>query len=88
LYPTMSNREAALSLMDIFGAPYAHYHSYGEVEGWFRAEGFTEVWGTNDGRRGFDVAGRLAPAREEKTSGTVMPEQLTPLVSKDQKRKG
>ncbi|MBD0371750.1 MAG: methyltransferase domain-containing protein [Pyrinomonadaceae bacterium] len=32
-YSSMSNREAALALMDIFGAPYAHYHSYDEVAG-------------------------------------------------------
>jgi ubiquinone/menaquinone biosynthesis C-methylase UbiE/uncharacterized protein YbaR (Trm112 family) len=60
-YTTMSKREAALALMDIFGAPYAHYHSYEEGEGWYRAEGFTEIWGANEGRRGFGVVGRLAP---------------------------
>jgi SAM-dependent methyltransferase/uncharacterized protein YbaR (Trm112 family) len=59
-YPSLSHREAALALMDIFGAPYAHYHSYDEVEGWYRAEDFREVWGVNESRRGFGACGRLA----------------------------
>ena len=64
-YPKLDRREAALALMDIFGAPYAHYHSFDEVAGWYKAAGFTEVWPCNDGRRGFGVCGRLgAPARE------------------------
>ncbi len=58
-YPPVSRREAALALMDIFGAPYAHYHSFGEVEGWYRGVGFEEVWGCNESRRGFGVCGRL-----------------------------
>ena len=64
-YPRLNRREAALALMDIFGAPYAHYHSYEEVAAWYEAEGFDEVWGCNDGRRGFGVCGRLAAARAE-----------------------
>jgi uncharacterized protein YbaR (Trm112 family)/SAM-dependent methyltransferase len=63
-YPLMSRREAALALMDIFGAPYAYYHTYEEVNGWYEAAGFTEVWPCNDDRRGFGVCGRL-PATEE-----------------------
>jgi len=59
-YPRLSRREAALALMDIFGAPYAHYHSFSEVDGWYRAAGFVETWGCNDGRRGFGICGRLA----------------------------
>jgi SAM-dependent methyltransferase/uncharacterized protein YbaR (Trm112 family) len=58
-YPPMTRREAALALLDIFGAPYAHYHSYDEVKGWYRAEGFPEIWGVNETRRGFGVCGRL-----------------------------
>lgn len=57
-YADMTRREATLALMDIFGAPYAHYHSYEEVVEWYRAEGFTETWPCNDDRRGFGVCGR------------------------------
>lgn len=65
-YRPLSRREAAVALMDIFGAPYAHYHSYSEVDAWYRAEGFTEVWGANESRRGFGVCGRL-PAEQPAT---------------------
>lgn len=58
-YSTLTRREAALALMDIFGAPYAYYHSFDEVAGWYNAAGFTEVWPCNDGRRGFGVCGRF-----------------------------
>lgn len=58
-YPVMSRREAALALMDIFGAPYAYYHSYEEVAEWYKAAGFTEMWPCNDDRRGFGICGRL-----------------------------
>lgn len=57
-YSNMNKREAALALLDIFGAPYAYYHSYDEVRGWYKSEGFGEVWPCNDGRRGFGVCGR------------------------------
>jgi SAM-dependent methyltransferase/uncharacterized protein YbaR (Trm112 family) len=63
-YPSMTRREAALALLDIFGAPYAHYHCYDEVKGWYRAEGFAEMWGVNDTRRGFGVCGRLPQPTE------------------------
>jgi ubiquinone/menaquinone biosynthesis C-methylase UbiE/uncharacterized protein YbaR (Trm112 family) len=59
-YNRMSRREAALALMDIFGSPYAHYHSFDDVAEWYRAEGFTEIWGCNDDRRGFGICGRRA----------------------------
>lgn len=59
-YPTMTRREAALAVIDIFGAPYAHNHSYPEVVGWYESEGFDEVWPCNDDRRGFGVCGRKA----------------------------
>ncbi len=57
-YPRFTRREAALALLDIFGAPYAHYHSFDEVRGWFEAEGFTAVWECNRTRRGFGACGR------------------------------
>jgi len=57
-YSKMNRRESALALMDIFGAPYAYYHSYDEVLGWYKSVGFGEVWPCNDGRRGFGVCGR------------------------------
>jgi SAM-dependent methyltransferase len=57
-YSALDRREAALALMDIFGAPYAHYHSFDEVARWYGSEGFDEIWGCNDGRRGFGVCGR------------------------------
>jgi hypothetical protein len=44
--------------MDIFGAPYAYYHSYDEVRGWYQDAGFGEIWYCNEGRRGFGVCGR------------------------------
>jgi hypothetical protein len=48
------------ALMDIFGPPYAHYHSLPEVTGWFQAHGFTDVWSCDHSRRGFAVCGHLA----------------------------
>lgn len=61
-YITPNRKEAALALHDIFGAPYAHYHSFEEVSDWYKAAGFDEMWGCNDGRRGFGVCGRLPAA--------------------------
>jgi SAM-dependent methyltransferase len=58
-YSAFSKREAALALMDIFGAPYAYYHSFDEVAQWYSSAGFSEVWPCNDGRRGFGVCGRI-----------------------------
>ena len=63
-YPPLTQREAALALTDIFGVPYAHYHSFPEVEGWFRSEGFDEIWPANESRRGFGVCGRRRNGRE------------------------
>lgn len=57
-YPRLSRSEAALNLMDIFAAPYAHHHSIEEVTGWFKEEGFSQVWTSNEGRRGFQISGR------------------------------
>ncbi|MDX6270508.1 MAG: hypothetical protein QOD28_1731 [Acidobacteriota bacterium] len=74
-YPVMSRREAALALMDIFGAPYAYYHTYEEVAGWYKAAGFTEMWPCNDDRRGFGVCGRLPAAGEEVSNVESAPER-------------
>ena len=62
-YAPATRREAALALMDIFGAPHAHAHSFPEVTGWYEEQGFVEVWPCNDDRRGFGACGRL-PAKE------------------------
>jgi uncharacterized protein YbaR (Trm112 family)/SAM-dependent methyltransferase len=58
-YETPNRREAALAVHDIFGAPYAHYHNFEEVSGWYKSAGFNDIWGCNDDRRGFGVCGRL-----------------------------
>ena len=58
-YETPDRREAALAVHDIFGAPYAHYHDFEEVSGWFHSVGIDEVWPCNDSRRGFGVCGRI-----------------------------
>ncbi len=58
-YPSINRREAALALMDIFGAPYAHYHSFEEVAEWYRTCGLSEMWRCNESRRGFGICGRL-----------------------------
>jgi len=75
-YPKLTQREAALALMDIFGAPYAHYHSFDEVAGWYRSEGFDEVWTCNESRRGFGVCGRRSgdqPTRTATEAGSTVP---------------
>jgi uncharacterized protein YbaR (Trm112 family)/ubiquinone/menaquinone biosynthesis C-methylase UbiE len=64
-YARRNRREATLALMDIFGAPYAHTHTYEEVAGWYARAGFAEVWPCNDGRRGFGACGRLGDARAQ-----------------------
>jgi len=63
-YETPNRKEAALAVHDIFGAPYAHYHSFEEVSEWYREAGFHDIWDCNDDRRGFGVCGRL-PAEGE-----------------------
>lgn len=62
-YPNLTRREAALALMDIFGAPHAHYHTFAEVARWYEDEGFGEVWACNESRRGFGVCGRRSADR-------------------------
>ena len=58
-YETPQRREAALAVHDIFGAPYAHYHSFDEVSNWYNSVGITEIWACNDDRRGFGVCGKI-----------------------------
>lgn len=65
-YPRLSRKEAALALMDIFGAPHAHYHSFPEVVAWYRSEGFDSVWDCNHSRRGFGACGRRAANRNDR----------------------
>jgi SAM-dependent methyltransferase len=57
-YETPDMAESVLALHDIFGAPYAHYHSFNEVVDWYASVGITDVWPVNDSRRGFGVCGR------------------------------
>jgi SAM-dependent methyltransferase/uncharacterized protein YbaR (Trm112 family) len=68
-YPEISRREAALALTDIFGVPYAHYHSFGEVREWFRSEGFDEPWPCNESRRGFGICARRADGHTAAAAG-------------------
>ena len=76
-YAPMSRREATLALLDIFGAPYAYYHSFDEVAEWYRAAGFEEVWPCNDDRRGFGACGRLS---QETTAGSATSRETTGQV--------
>jgi hypothetical protein len=64
-YNQPSRREAALALMDIFGAPYAHYHSFDEVKQWYDANHFEEIWMCGDFRRDFGACGRVPSTRKE-----------------------
>lgn len=73
-YSNMSRREAALALMDIFGAPYAYYHSYDEVRGWYQAAGFGEIWYCNEDRRGFGVCGREGSEAVSSVPDLVQPQ--------------
>lgn len=58
-YETRDRREAALAVHDIFGAPYANYHDFEEISGWFESVGIDEVWPCNESRRGFGICGRM-----------------------------
>jgi hypothetical protein len=60
----MTRKEAALAVHDIFGAPFAHYHSFDEVADWFASVGIRNLWPCNDDRRGFGVCGRLQSTSE------------------------
>ncbi|MEO8649961.1 MAG: methyltransferase domain-containing protein [Acidobacteriota bacterium] len=57
-YETPNRREATLAVHDIFGAPYAHYHSYEELSEWYASIGISETWPCNDDRRGFGICGK------------------------------
>jgi SAM-dependent methyltransferase len=57
-YQPMSWRASALALMDIFGARYAHAHSYDEVGAWYAEAGFDQPRLVTMERRGFSVCGR------------------------------
>lgn len=74
-YSSLSRREAAVALMDIFGAPYAHYHSFDEVAQWYRAQGLTDSWPCNEGRRGFGICGRLPQEAPLAVAGTASSDQ-------------
>ena len=70
-YETPDRREAALAVHDIFGAPYAHYHSFEEVADWYNSVGITEIWACNDDRRGFGVCGRIPVERSAEKAEQV-----------------
>lgn len=57
-YRPMSRDAAALALLDIFGARYAHAHTHEEVDGWYEAAGFEKPARVSQERRGFGVCGR------------------------------
>ena len=58
-YETPNRKDAALAVHDIFGAPFAHYHSFNEVSDWYKSVGITDLWACNDDRRGFGVCGKI-----------------------------
>lgn len=67
-YATPNRKEAAIAVHDIFGAPYAHYHSFEEVSEWYESVGITEIWDCNEGRRGFGVCGKIPAEAKEKSN--------------------
>ncbi|MCA1638742.1 MAG: methyltransferase domain-containing protein [Acidobacteria bacterium] len=67
-YGKMNHREATLAVHDIFGAPYAHYHSFEEVSDWYNSVGITEIWACNESRRGFGVCGKISTEKKEDNS--------------------
>jgi uncharacterized protein YbaR (Trm112 family)/ubiquinone/menaquinone biosynthesis C-methylase UbiE len=67
-YEMPNRREAALAVHDIFGAPFAHYHSFEEVSDWYNSVGITEIWACNDDRRGFGVCGKIPIEKKEDNS--------------------
>jgi hypothetical protein len=70
-YPPLTQQEATVALMDIFGAPHAHSHSFEEVARWYESEGFVQLWPCNDDRRGFGACGRLPATADERRSPLV-----------------
>ncbi|MDQ4145392.1 MAG: class I SAM-dependent methyltransferase, partial [Actinomycetota bacterium] len=69
-YPPLTRREATLALHDIFGAPYAHYHSFDEVAQWLEEEGFDEIWPCNETRRGFGICGRRTASLDQSSQNS------------------
>lgn len=67
-YSRLNRREAALALMDIFGSPYAHSHSFPEAKEWYSAAGFDNIWPCNDSRRGFGICGTSASLEAQEDS--------------------
>jgi hypothetical protein len=63
-FPPMTRDSATLTLLDVFGPPFMHYHSVDEVTGWFTELGFTRVWSALHSKRGFAVCGRLPGTTE------------------------
>jgi uncharacterized protein YbaR (Trm112 family) len=52
-----SRHAARTAVMDIFGAPYCHWHTVDELNRWFRQHGFTHTAEVARSRRGFGVIG-------------------------------
>lgn len=67
-YEMPDRKEAALGVHDIFGAPYAHYHSFEEVSDWYKSVGVTDIWACNESRRGFGVCGKILGEEKENNS--------------------
>ena len=59
-YRPMTWRASALALLDIFGARYAHAHTFEEVSEWYVEAGFDRVRLCSMERRGFSVCGQKA----------------------------
>jgi SAM-dependent methyltransferase len=78
-YETPNRREATIAVHDIFGAPYAHYHDFDQVSGWYQAVGIDDVWRCCDSRRGFGVCGRSAmgQAKSDRSVKTLQREQAS-----------
>ena len=70
-YSMPNKKEAAVAVHDIFGAPYAHYHSFEEVSDWYKSVGITEIWACNDDRRGFGVCGKIPIERKADNSASA-----------------
>jgi len=56
-YGRLSRGAARIALMDIFGAPFVHSHTFEEVDGWFREHGFARAAKVAVSRRGFGAIG-------------------------------
>lgn len=72
-YPHFGRREMAHALMDVFAAPYAHYHSFAEVAEWYRAEGLADVWLCHEELRGFGACGRAEAGSADSAAAGLAP---------------